>query len=522
MRRYRLILIMSIMICFEFFMGGAGVAFADEEGLGNRPENRAETPENDTVPQEASEGNVSGNDAPEGTVSEDTVSQDSIPVEDVSSIEITDIFADDEDGTVLIQACISCTGSSFIRCVEAANAKAGIRKALFESDGETEEKSLTVRLRTKAGGTYVFYACDTKGNIDSGEIRVSGHHRGSVSSYSEKAKANAAAAAGGSISLINAGPRIYGGADETAPEPVSSGQGYSVKSKDKAANEEPSYKEKYGQWSLLKEKEKKDDARAWYEPEVEGNEEAVIDPGSELQDLSDYGVDIFRSSIKRPSGGTAEKEHKAGAALPDLNFERPDANIGAMKNTDPLIITGIIIFIIIILMAVSALLLLKSGKNGTKGKKEKSGMRGKKMIKPEKNSRVVRSSTSSSKKKQSPKPSVSAKKPQGRMPALKAPGAAGSLGDDGIEKYALMTEDYIRTRFKTELRRVGLKKYYSERHGFDCVDFTYRPSTGVLPSEFRYHLNDVDTALSNVSGADTVTFAVDNDTGTYRTTFYKV
>ena len=355
MRRYGLILIM--MIGLSFFAGGVCSVYAEETLPGEGREVTAEeNAENENKREEVPEGGVSGNAVSEGTVSGDTVSQNETEPEDVSSIEITDAFAEDEDGSVLIQAGISCAGSSFIRCVEASNLRAGIRKVLFQADGETEEKSLTVRFRTRANGTYVLYAYDTKGNSASLEIRVTDHHRGSFSSYSDEARSNAAE---GGISPAAAGPRIYGGREDKTGDPLSTGQGYSVKSKDQKADEEPSFKDKYGQWSLLKEKDKKEDTRAWYEPEVESNEENAIDPDSGLQGLSDYGVDIFRSSMKRPLGSTAGSVNKTGAELPDLKFQRSDANIGSMKKSDPAIITGIISFIIFTVLAAGALLWFK-------------------------------------------------------------------------------------------------------------------------------------------------------------------
>lgn len=186
-----------------------------------------------------------------------------------------------------------------------------------------------------------------------------------------------------------------------------------------------------------------------------------------------------------------------------------------MNNDNTVIIAAVIVFVLILLMLIAAVLLLKGH----------SGGGGKKKIKVKR--RVVRKTVSKtvpskppfeggigSAAQKSGAKSAKTRKGQSKPVPLKGP------GDEGIEKYARMTEDYVRSKFLIELKRVDLKKYYSERHGFECVDFTYRPASGVVPTMFRTHLNDVDTALSNVSGVDTITFAVDDTSGTYRTTFY--
>ena len=199
-----------------------------------------------------------------------------------------------------------------------------------------------------------------------------------------------------------------------------------------------------------------------------------------------------------------------------------------MDNNNVFII-GIVVFIIILLMLIAAFLLLK-GSKGSRGMK-KVRIRVKRASKASSGKTAVKGNTvkkkssgnpggagvsgkAASQNKASAAKSGSVKGASQKMPQLRAP------GDEGIEKYARMTEEYVRSKFDIELKRVGLKKYYSDRHGFECVDFTYRPASGVIPAQFRTHLNDVDTALSNVSGVDTITFAVDNATGTYRTTFY--
>jgi hypothetical protein len=96
-----------------------------------------------------------------------------------------------------------------------------------------------------------------------------------------------------------------------------------------------------------------------------------------------------------------------------------------------------------------------------------------------------------------------------------------SQTDDEMQKYAEITKSFIRSNYASEIKVVGLKKYHSKRHGFDCIDFTYRLESGMTPAAFRQAMNHMDTALSNVSGVDTLTFAVDGSPdGLYRTTFY--
>ena len=89
------------------------------------------------------------------------------------------------------------------------------------------------------------------------------------------------------------------------------------------------------------------------------------------------------------------------------------------------------------------------------------------------------------------------------------------------EEYAAYVKEYLETRMHTTIRISGLRRYYSESRGIECVDFTYSIVSGVTPSEFKASLNDMDTALSNVSGQDTITFHTESGPDTlYRTIFY--
>ena len=96
-----------------------------------------------------------------------------------------------------------------------------------------------------------------------------------------------------------------------------------------------------------------------------------------------------------------------------------------------------------------------------------------------------------------------------------------SQKDDDVQKYAEITKSFLRSKYNAKIKVVGLKRYYSERHGFDCIDFSYRLDSGMTPAEFRQAMNHLDAALSNVSGVDTLTFAAGSSAdGLYRTTFY--
>ena len=190
-----------------------------------------------------------------------------------------------------------------------------------------------------------------------------------------------------------------------------------------------------------------------------------------------------------------------------------DDNIDDMDNDNSVIIIGVIVFIVILLMLIAAFLLLKSKNGGGRKKTKHHAVRH--TVKKRATSAAA-PAAKTTKKDPVKRAAVNVPKPGKSNKPIPLRGAV----DEGIEKYARMTEDYVRSKFGIELKRIDLKKYYSDRHGFDCVDFTYRPASGVMPAQFRTHLNDMDTALSNVSSVDTITFAVDNSTGTYRTTFY--
>ncbi len=523
MRKYRTLFIIPV-ICFSLCLEHTGTAFADE----NVSENGLHviSASDNTISDNTVSGNiVSGSTVSENTISDNTVSEDTVSdnkisgnevsgnqpaVEEISRIEISPGIIKKDSGAAVIEACVESTGS-YIDLVQAENASAGIKKELFRAYGASGEKYMLFRMRTKSNGNYIFYASDTKGNMARCEVKVRGITKQSFSGYEERAAENASK---GRI-IHDPEPVIFGKRSSADNKNAKSGKNYLTKSRDERQIKEESDSEKYGNWSLLKEKDKRDDFKAWYEPLTGADDEGgSLGKKDSINDLSDYGIKLFRTDVLKNAGSQDKTgKNRYAEALPDLKFRHPDDNINGMENNNTIMIIGIILFIIILLMIAGALLLLKGGK-GTKKKKRTK----RRVVRPDRKAENVKTAvTGGTVPAKAPvkapvKASAAAKVPD-PVP-LRAP------NDDGIEKYARMTEDYVRSKFDIELKRVDLKKYYSDRHGFDCVDFTYQPASGVIPAQFRTHLNDVDTALSNVSGVDTITFAVDNTTGTYRTTFY--
>ncbi len=102
-----------------------------------------------------------------------------------------------------------------------------------------------------------------------------------------------------------------------------------------------------------------------------------------------------------------------------------------------------------------------------------------------------------------------------RLPSLKA------VNDEAPEKYAKITSGFLSANYSTTISKLTLRKYFSEVHGFQCVDFVYEITDGMSPADFKENINGIDLALSNVSGVDTLTFPVsDLKPGVFKTTFY--
>lgn len=511
------------VICLSLSMGHTGTSYAEE-----LPEGEA----------------VSDNSAPETAVSEDV-----IRIEDAGEIKITVDSIQRENRAAVIKAYVeSC--SSDIQKVEAENASAGVKRVLYQSEPGCEERCMMLSLCTKAGGRYIIHAYDTEGNYGSCEAYVGEISGRSFAEYEETAKEN-------SREEVPFAQAVFGGHSSGGGSSISTVMNYTAAGSEKymAASFDP---DKYRDWSLLKGHERSPERKAWEEPVTnEGTTGAPAQQEEVMADLSDYGVRLFRTDLLTPGTAASDREADVLPAAPDLKKVQRNDNIDAMNSDNHAMIIGIVIFIVILLLLTAALLLLKKRKGGAKKRVRVKLVRqasGKDGASGRRQSRRASAGTEG----RAPGRAFgtdAAKSAAGRNLAASAAKSAADRGsgafaagassasqkaavsaaqkkaapkpvplrggvDEGIEKYARMTMDYVRSQFGIELKRVELKKYFSDRHGFECVDFTYRPAEGVMPAQFRMGLNDMDTALSNVSGVDTISFAADSATGTYRTTFY--
>lgn len=521
MKRHRTMMLIPV-ICLSLSMGHTGTSYAEE-----LPEGEA----------------VSDNTAPETAVSEDV-----IRIEDAGEIKITVDSIQRENRAAVIKAYVESCGSD-IQKVEAENASAGVKRVLYQSEPGCEERCMMLSLCTKAGGRYIIHAYDTEGNYGSCEAYVGEISGRSFAEYEETAKEN-------SREEVPFAQAVFGGHSSGGGSSISTVMNYTAASSEKnmAASFDP---DKYRDWSLLKGHERSPERKAWEEPVTnEGTTGAPAQQEEVMADLSDYGVRLFRTDLLTPGTAASDREADVLPAAPDLKTVQRNDNIDSMSNDNSTMIIGIVIFIVILLLLTAALLLLKKRKGGAKkrvrvklvgqasgkgcaprrgqSKRASAGAAGKTLGKASgafaAKSTVAGKSVSSEAKSASGRTaaaaagaSSAAQKAAGSTAQKKAaPKPVPLRGgvDEGIEKYARMTMDYVRSQFGIELKRVELKKYFSDRHGFECVDFTYRPAEGVMPAQFRMGLNDMDTALSNVSGVDTISFAADSATGTYRTTFY--
>ena len=577
MRKYRLstmAFILCVMLLFTDTLrsyadsiSGNGAGGSDEPGAvsdnesGNGESGSASG--NGVVPENGS-GSASGNEP--GSVSEDQIYEIVISCNLVSKTK--------RKVGILISA--ESKGSG-VALIQAENERAGIRKTIYKiadkdidpvrpsEDGNDD--AVDVKFTLTANGSYIFYAYDEKGNMDLMRLSVSDIERRDISAYLELAERNRMESETGTYDdsqnedgayTLKLGTAYIGGGgtdtDSDREKAYRSGQGYIVRSGDGSGTDtETAASGKYKDWSMLRNREKRSDFRAWYEPYALSGDNIKPQPLENVLDLSDYETDLFNADYREEeeegegegvlgeSASPYEDGDKGGFL--DLKFSRPDDNIESMNDSNRIIIIGIIIFIIILVMMLTAFMLMRGAKeknvkvrvkkgSGRKGTGKASGSSGKARPKARSKSAapVKSNKTGSSKGKTQAKaksgvsakaPSASGKGVSGGMTGNvgKTP-ASNGLTDDGIEKYAKMTMEYARSKLGIELDRVSLKKYYSERHGFDCVDFTYRLPEGTATSQFKPHLNDVDTALTNVSGKDTITFPMGNDTGVYKTTFY--
>lgn len=564
MRKYRLSA-MAFILCVTLLFTNTVRAYA-ESVSGNET---GDSGESGTVSDNESDSSESGSDSGNGGVSENgsgsTSGNDpgSVSEDQVYEISISCNLAGKTKRTVLISVSAKSKGSG-VALIQAENEKAGIRKTIYKRadegvyrvnpEGEYDD-AVDLKFTLTSNGSYIFYAYDGKGNMDSVSFTASDMERRDISYYLELAELNRKESDTGDRSQdedgdypLYLGTAFIGGggtdADSYPAKAYDSRQGYVVRSGDGSGDDtEPSASDKYKDWSMLKSRDKGSDFRSWYEPYALSGDNARPQPLENVLNLSDYETDLFKAEHRAESDGVlgesaspADGGGKSG--FPDLKFSRPDDNIGGMNDSNRIIIIGVIVFIIILIMLLAGLLLMR----GTKDKKAKKGSKRKGYNGPSRGKAHPKtgSGTSASSKKAGNKSLAKGKtgaKGKAAAKSSSASGAglsmtgtaAGGMGqnaaskgrlDDGIEKYAKMTIEYARSKLGIELERVSLKKYYSERHGFDCVDFTYRLPKGTATSQFKPHLNDVDTALTNVSGKDTITFPMGNDTGVYKTTFY--
>ncbi|MBQ9606069.1 MAG: hypothetical protein IJV16_02685 [Lachnospiraceae bacterium] len=483
-----------------------------------------------------SDNSISGNSISGNSISENETPSVSEDVITGVSVSCTNEYRK-KGRTAIISISANSTGGG-IALIQVRNVLAGVRKTLYRSDDMTEDKEADRKNLTfpvTANGSYEFFIYDTNGNSDSCRCFVKDITSDSLDYYLSKAEDNRQNSTRTYYDIENDqdskeeklfGTVVFGGSGGTGD--VRTGntgeRNYVVSSIGEDRSEERTASEKYGDWSMLRAKESNSGIKAWYEPYTDDGEPAQRpQPMENIIDLSDYGVELFKTEVIRDTedvlGETKAPERPAD---PDLKFDRPDDNIDNMNDNNRIIIIGIIIFIIILVMLIIAFLLLKSG--GAKKKKNKK--RVKVRLRSTGKQALVPSGTRAAGTKKTQKLSDVKKMKavgggnQARSEVILK--TAGTVSDDGIEKYAKMTEDYLRSKQDTEVKRAGLKKYFSDRHGFYCVDFTYKITEGMSPGQFKAQMNDLDTALSNVSGVDTITFAVDNANGVYRTTFYQV
>ncbi len=183
-------------------------------------------------------------------------------------------------------------------------------------------------------------------------------------------------------------------------------------------------------------------------------------------------------------------------------------------------VTTILLVISLCLNVILFCLLMLGGKPGKKSTKGKTGRKrqggsvnenkaASKSVSPKvpkAASKTVPSSADTGKPEKKPRQTV--KKPV-------------SNKDTDIQKYVEYVKNYLKTEYDNNISPVGVKKYYSEIHGMECVDFTYRLAEGIDPKFFRSRMNAIDTALTNISGTNTITFQGEGaDENTYKTVFY--
>lgn len=324
----------------------------EEESTGE--EKPGEDPKEDPQEEKTKEEKPK-DEKPKEEAPKDETPKEEIPEVDTGKIEIKPDSVLYDYRAAVIKIFVESTGSD-IKRAEVCNSKAGIRKILFEAKAEMTDRALVLHLRTRSNGKYIFRAYDTKGNIASCEVIADRIESRSFSDYREKAKENSSRSP--SVFRKEAdltSPCIYGGQLKVQEAAPLSGREYIVGSgvdkKDEKDERDPDT-DKYGQWSLLKEREKKSDARIWYEPYTVKTENVIPEnETNDMPDLSDYGVKLFRTAVISPSDAFSRRTDDSSVKEADISImERSYEDSRGCD--DPVLWITIILFIIMILAAV--------------------------------------------------------------------------------------------------------------------------------------------------------------------------
>ena len=354
MKRYRYCMA-SVLLCLCLFFGGVSTAKA-EETVSQNEASDSYSVSDDNI---RDEDDVSGNDTEE-------VSENETP-----QITIACNVSDRTGRGAVVSISADSTGS-YIALIQAENKAAGVRKTLYKSlgtDGDKDARHVDIEFKITADGTYIFYAYDSEVNVDKGKITISGITKPELSVYADEAEENRRSgereipyATKGEDDILHRTLILGGGGDQSTDPADKAGQSYTVKSGNtEGDSDEPGTDEKYGSWSMLKVRDKKDEYKAWYEPYTDTGETAAPpQPIENILDLSDYEVTFFSEELlNEPEGVLGETEAPVMTIGGGLKSAGEDDNIADMDNNNPVILTGIIVFVIILIMLLAAFKLMK-------------------------------------------------------------------------------------------------------------------------------------------------------------------
>ena len=367
--------------------------------LGNNGAYAGETLSGNSVSEnKVSENGISENGVSDNAVSDNDAPSDSGNVTDKVTVSITGISAMRDAAIVSISA--DCNGGG-IALIQTENVLAGVRKTLYRAgnmEKDTREDSKCLDFRVTANGSYMFYAYDTKGNYDSCRAEIHELVRQTMDEYQERAAENQKK----STKQISAGEGMgdrypergyrtvkLGGETKAAGYITEgfTGSEYKVRSGEGGdASGEPEVPEKYGDWGMLKTKNRKKDIKAWYEPYTDTGE-PVSKPQSleNVIDLSDYEAELFRPDITGVPGSSGYVPEGQGESAeskePELIFTIPDANIDHGNREGQAIDIWIMVFIAVLLILFAALVLFRGRVRRAKAVrasgKKRAGNRGK-------------------------------------------------------------------------------------------------------------------------------------------------